>query len=87
MNVGGRKATVRNIMGERGKQEKRWKVDEGKHLKIYEGLREGIEMGTYHHGPMDYHAKKLTLIISGGGPESARRRKRYTSCLVEEEVG
>ena len=36
------------------------KVEEEEHLKIYGGLREGIEMKTYLHGPLDY-PKNLKL--------------------------
>ena len=31
----------------------RQKVDEEEHLKIYGGLKEGIGMKTYLHGPID----------------------------------
>ena len=35
-------------------KEEREKVDEEEHLKVYGGLREGIGMKPYLHGPMDY---------------------------------
>ena len=38
----------------REKKALRQKIDEEEHLKIYGGLREGIGMKTYLHGPIDY---------------------------------
>ena len=51
------------------------KVKEEKHLEIYGGLREGIGIITYLHGPVDY-AKKLKLRFRVGDLEPPERRKR-----------
>ena len=51
-----------------------------KHLEIYGGLREDIEMKTYLHGPIDY-VKKLKLRFRVGDLDLPERRKRYTSYL------
>lgn len=48
------------------------KVDAGEHLKIYRGLRWGIGIKAYLHGPMDA-AEVLKLRIRAGDldlPES-----------------
>ena len=68
---GGYKTEVKEVIEERERLALRTKVKEEKHLQIYGGLREDIEMKTYLHSPMD-----LDL------PE---RRKRYTSTSRREE--
>ena len=57
---GGYKTEGNEIIEERERLALRNKVKEEKHLEIYGGLREGIGIKTYLHGPMDY-AKKLKL--------------------------
>ena len=58
-------------------------MNEEKHLEIYGGLREGIGMKTYLHGPMDY-AKKLKLRFRVGYLVLSERRKRYISSREED---
>ena len=60
------------------------KVDEEDHLKIYGGLKEGLGMKTFLHGPLDY-SKNLKLRFRIGDLDLPERRKRYTSSRVEEE--
>ena len=62
----------------KGKEMLRQKVDEEEHLKIHGGLREGIGMKTYLHGPIDY-AKILKLRFRMGDLGQPERRKRYNS--------
>ena len=52
----------------------RREVDEKEHLKIYGGLRKGIEMKTYLHGPMDV-AKIVKLRFRVGDLDLPERRK------------
>ena len=54
------------------------------HLKIYGGLKEGIEMKTYLHDPL-HEAKILKLRFRVGDLDLPERRKRYTSTRVGEE--
>ena len=63
----------------------RLKVDQEEYLKMYGGLREGIGMKAYLHGPMEA-AKNLKLRFWMGDLDLPERRKRYTSKRVEEEV-
>ena len=84
-DVGEYKTKVSDMIEIRQMKSLRQKVEEEEHLKIYGGLREGIVMKTYLHGPLDY-AKNLKLrfrII--GDLDLPERRKRYTSSRVEEE--
>ena len=53
-------------------------------MEIYGGLREGIGMKTYLHGPMDF-AKTLKLRFRVGDLDLPERRKRCTSSREEEE--
>ena len=62
----------------------RRKVHEKEHLKIYGGLKEGIGMEAYLHGPMDA-VKSLKLRFRVGDLDLPERRKRYMSTRVEEE--
>ena len=84
-NFGGYKTEVKEIAEERGRLVLRNKAKEEKHLKIYGGLREDLEIKTYLHGPMDY-AKRLKLRFRGGDLDLPERRKRYTSSREEQEV-
>ena len=59
--------------------------DESHIREICRGLREGIGMKTYLHGPMDY-AKKLKTTITCRGPGSTRKKKRYTSSREQEDM-
>ena len=59
------KTTVCDMMEVREKGALKRKIDEEEHLKIYGGLREGIGMKTYLHGPMDA-AKNLKLRFRVG---------------------
>ena len=59
-------------------------MKEENHLEIYGGLREGIGMKTYLHGPMDY-AKKMKLRFRVGDLDLPERRKGYTSSREEED--
>ncbi|KCZ94934.1 hypothetical protein HOC_20993, partial [Hyphomonas oceanitis SCH89] len=63
----------------------RKKVEGEEHLEMYGGLREGIGMKRYLHGPMDF-AKKLKLRFRVGDLDLPERRRRYTSSREEEEV-
>ena len=63
----------------------RCKVDKEEYLKIYGGLKEGIEMmEACLHGPMDA-AKNLKLRFWVGNLDLPEMRKRCTSIRVEEE--
>ena len=55
------------------------------HLEIHGGLKEGIGIKKYLHGPLDT-AKKSKLRFRVGDLDLPERRKRYTSKRVEEEV-
>ena len=79
----GYKAEVKEKIEERERQALRSKVNEGKHLDIYGGLREDIEMKTHLHGPMDY-ARKLELRYRVGGLDLPERRNR---CTIDREEG
>ena len=59
------------------------KVESERHLEIQEGLREGIGMKTYLHGPVDF-AKTLQLRFRVGDLDLPGRKTRYTSSLEEE---
>ena len=59
---------------ERMERTEREKVGSEKHLEIHGGLREGIGMKRYLHGPMGF-AKTLELAISCRGPGPARKKK------------
>ena len=61
------------------------KVGSERHLETYGGLREGIGMKTYLHGPTDI-VKTLKVRLRVGNPDLPERRKRYTSSWEEEEV-
>ncbi|CAM9462340.1 unnamed protein product, partial [Sphacelaria rigidula] len=64
----------------------RRKVDEEGHLKICGGLRKGIGVKAYLHGPMDA-ARNLKLRLRLGHLDLPERRKGFTSNNVfEEEV-
>ena len=58
-------------------------MKEEKHLEIHGGVREGIGIKMYLHGPMDY-AKKLKLRFRVGDLDLPERRKRYTSSREED---
>ena len=73
---GGSKTKAREMKKSREEETPRRKIDEKEHLKVYGGLREGRRMTTYLHGRMD-SAKKHETMVSGGGPRSARKIKRY----------
>ena len=49
----GYKTKVRDMMETREKGALRCEVDKEEHLKIYGGLKEGIGMKAYLHGPLD----------------------------------
>ena len=51
----------------------RQKVDEEEHLELYGGLREGIGMKTYLHGPID--CEKLETVISERRPRPTRKKE------------
>ena len=68
------KTKVRGMIGIRGKEALRRKVDNEKHLEIYEGLIEGIGMSLYLHGPIGLR-EKIEAAISGKGPGPARKMK------------
>ena len=59
----------------REKKALKQKVDEEEHLKIYDGLREGIGMTTYLHGPIG-NAKNFKLRFRIGDLDLPERRKR-----------
>ena len=80
---GGYKTEAKEIIEKRERLALRNKVKEKKHLKIYGGLREGIGVKTYLHGPMDY-AKKLKLRFRVGDLGLPGRRKRYNSSREED---
>ena len=82
---GGYKTEKEEIIEEMEKETLRNKVKEKKHLDIYEGLREDIEMKTCLHGPTDY-AEKLKLLFRVGDLDLPERTKRYTSRREEEDV-
>ena len=81
------KAEVENMIEIRERLAVRNKVEPEKHLliEIHEGLREGIRMKTYWHGPMDF-AKTLKLRFCLGDLDLPERRKRYTSSREDEEI-
>ena len=60
------------------------KVESEKYLEVYGGLREGIGMKTYLHGPG--LAKTLKLRFRVGDLDLPEGRKGYTSSREEEEV-
>ena len=78
------KTKLSDMIEIREKKALKQKIDEEEHLKIYGGLREGIGMKTYLHGPIDY-AKNLKLRFRIGDIDLPERRKRYTSSRVEKE--
>ena len=61
----------------------RTKVKSEEHLEIYGGLREGIGIKMYLHGPVDF-AKTLKLRFRVGDLDLPERRKRYTISREEE---
>ena len=68
------KTKVSDVIELREKKALRQKVDEEEHLTIYGGLREGIGMKTYLHGPIDY-AKHLKLRFRIGDPRPTRQKE------------
>ena len=80
----GYKTKVRDMITTREKGALRRKVDKEEHLQIYGGLREGIGMKTYLHGPMDA-AKNLKLRFRVGDLDLPERRKRYGSSRGEQD--
>ncbi|MEP2037814.1 MAG: hypothetical protein ABJI72_14510 [Parasphingorhabdus sp.] len=80
------KAKVEESIERRERLALRNKVESEKHFEIYGGLREGLGMKTYLHGPMDF-AKTLKLRFRVGDLDMPERRKRYTSSREEGEVG
>ena len=62
----------------------RRKVEEEEHLKMYEGLRQGIRMEAYLYDPTDA-AEILELRLRVRGLDMSEGRKRYTSSREEEE--
>ena len=81
----GYKTEVKERIERRERLALRKKVEGEEHLEIYGGLREGIGMKRYLHGPMDF-AKKLKLRFRVGDLDLPERRRRYTSSREEEEV-
>lgn len=72
---GGYKTKVRDMMKERETEVLKWEVHGQQHLEMNEGLREGIGMQKYLHGPMN-PPENIETAISGGGldlPKIARR--------------
>ena len=63
----------------------RSKGGSGKHLEVYGGLRKGIGMKTYLHGPMTF-AKKQKLRFCVSDLNLPEKQKRYSSSREEEEV-
>ena len=74
----GYKTKVRDMIEIREKGALRCKVDKEEHLKIYGGLKEGIGMKEYLHGPLDA-AKNLKLRFRVGDLDLPERRKRYVT--------
>ena len=70
----GYKTKARGTIEIREKGALRYKEDKEKHLMIYGGLKGGMGMKAYLHGPLDA-AKNLKLRFSGGGPGSAGKEK------------
>ena len=83
-DVGEYKKKIDEMIALREMKSLKQKVDEEDHLKIYGGLKEGLGMKTYLHGPLDY-SKNLKLRFRIGDLDLPERRKRYTSSRVEEE--
>ena len=83
---GGFKTEVNERIEIRERLALRNKVNEEEHLELYGGLKEGIGMKRYLHGPMDY-AKSLKLRFRVGDLDLPERRNRYTSSREEEEEG
>lgn len=54
-------------------------------MRIYGGLRKGIGMETYRHGPT-YTAENSKLPLRIRDLDLSERRRRYTSSRDEEEV-
>ena len=79
------KTEVKERIESRERLALRKKMEGEEHLEIYGGLREGIGMKKYLHGPMDF-AKTLKLRFRVGDLDLRERRKRYTSSREEEEV-
>ena len=76
-DVGEYKTKVGDMIELRERKSLRRKVEEEEYLKIYGGLREGIGMKTYLHGPLDY-AKNLKLRFRIGDLVEWRRKKKHT---------
>ena len=81
----GHKTKVRDMIETREKGALRCKVDKEEFLKIYGGLKEGIGMKAYLHGPLEA-AKNLKLRFRGGDLDLPERRQRRTTKREEEEV-
>ena len=73
-DVGEYKTKVGDMIESRERKSLRQKVDKEEHLKIYGGLREGVRMKTYVHGPIDY-AKKHKTAISSRRPRPTRKKE------------
>ena len=67
------KTKVRDMIETREKGALRCRVDKEELLKIYWGLKEGIGMKAYLHGPLG--GEKPKAAISGGGPGFAGKEK------------
>lgn len=64
---GGYKTKARDMAERSRKEALRQKAHEGEHLEILEGLREGIGMKLYLHGPMHNVQKfKVPFRVKGG---------------------
>ena len=61
----------------------RRKVEEEEHLKMYEGLRQGIRMKAHLYDPTDA-AENLELRLRVRGVHLPEGSKRYTSSREEE---
>ena len=93
-DVGEYKTKVDDMIELREMKSPRQKVEEEEHLKIYGGLREGIGMKTYLHGPLDY-AKNLKLLFRIGDldlperirgiPVVERRKKKHKRARVAKQ--
>ena len=71
----GYKTEVKERLERRERLALRKKVEGEEHLEIYGGLKEGIGMKRYLHGPMDF-AKKLKLRFRVGDLDLPERRRR-----------
>ena len=80
----GYKTKVRDMIETREKGALRCKVEKDEHLKIYGGLKEGIGMEAYLHGPLDA-AKSVKLRFRVGDLDLPERRKRLPA-IVDRAV-